>query len=80
MKIVTAVAAESEDYRGATAKLLLLASVLIVGTNASVFAGRLPNITAGLHITQGMVSYRSNLFGDRRACGVNCPRPDATCH
>lgn len=63
MKIVTAVAAESEDYRGATAKLLLLASgMFIVGTNASVIAGLLPNIAAGLHTTQGMVSYSITIY------------------
>lgn len=63
MKTVAAVAVESPDYRGATAKLLLLASgMFIVGTNASVIAGLLPNIAEGLNATQGMVSYSITIY------------------
>lgn len=63
MKADTAAAQAPEDYRGATAKLLLLASGLfIVGTNASVIAGLLPNIATGLKTTQGMVSYSITIY------------------
>lgn len=53
----------ASDYRGATAKLLLLtASMFMVGTNASVIAGLLPHIAKGLGTTQGTVSYSITLY------------------
>ncbi|GAA4174613.1 MFS transporter [Gryllotalpicola koreensis] len=50
-------------YRGATAKLLLLAAALfMVGTNASIIAGLLPKIAHTLGTTQGVVSYSITLY------------------
>ncbi|WP_346769248.1 MFS transporter [Planctomonas sp. JC2975] len=50
-------------YRGATVKLLLLAAAMfMVGTNASIIAGLLPEIAHGLKATQSTVSYSITVY------------------
>jgi DHA1 family inner membrane transport protein len=51
------------SYRGSKVKLLLLAAgMFMVGTNASVIAGLLPSISAGLGTTQATVSYSITVY------------------
>jgi predicted MFS family arabinose efflux permease len=49
--------------RASTLKLLLLAAAMfMVGTNASVIAGLLPEIAQGLHTTESTVSYSITVY------------------
>jgi DHA1 family inner membrane transport protein len=57
------VAPAASAYRGATVKLLLLAAAMfMVGTNASIIAGLLPQIAHGLDATQSTVSYSITVY------------------
>ena len=57
------VARPAAAYRGSTARLLLLAAAMfMVGTNASVIAGLLPQIAGRLGTTQATVSYSITVY------------------